>query len=103
MSYIDTLAHRRVGTLAGYPLYHVIVDHRSGRERGSPEFSANARNLVLGGGSGEHPALVIHHLDQICRLYLLYAIDMHAERRFSRSPQMQDFEYELVNGLTQRS
>ncbi len=95
MSYIDTLPHRRVGTLAGYPLYHVLVNHGLGDPRGSADFSAGPKNFVLGGGSGEHPALVVHQLDQLVRLFLLQAIDVFTSGR-PRTEEMAAFEDALA-------
>ena len=54
MSYIDTRDHSYVGKFLGLPLYHPLQEYPT-----DDEFYANVSNLVLGGGSGEHPALVI--------------------------------------------
>lgn len=52
MSTIDTGKHDVVGRLNGIPLYHPL-------ERYDADFAADERHLVLGGGSGEHPAVVV--------------------------------------------
>jgi hypothetical protein len=56
MSYIDTFDHELVGFFAGLPLYHpleVVVG------AGGDEFGCTPSQLVLGGSSGEHPAVVL--------------------------------------------
>lgn len=60
MSYIDTVNHSVVGTFAGISVYHTIQD-LDGESSG--EFSATPKNLIIGGGSGEHPGMVIQDLD----------------------------------------
>ena len=102
MSYIDTLHHERVGSLAGYPLYHPTMEHKSSEGWGAADFAAGPQNLVLGGGSGEHPGLVVHQFDQIVRLYLLHAIDLHVGVGKERSPEMEAFEDDLLQGLELR-
>lgn len=52
MSHIDSFRHEFVGLLAGLPVYHPL-------EQIDGDFQADAAQLVIGGGSGEHPALVI--------------------------------------------
>ncbi len=101
MSYIDIFPHRRVGTLAGYPLYHPTSDI-TGHGRGHPQFSATPKNLILGGGSGEHPGLVVHEFDVIVRLYLLHAIDLSTSAGTPRTSAIEDLEDDLVAGLELR-
>jgi hypothetical protein len=68
MSYIDTFPHELVGYLAGIPLYHPLTTVEG--EKGTADFGCSRDNLVLGGGSGEHPGLVFHRLDLLVRYYL---------------------------------
>lgn len=58
MSYIDTFDHEFVGFFVGLPLYHPTetVDAATAH---ADEFGCNAATLVLGGGPGEHPALLV--------------------------------------------
>ena len=56
MSYIDTFDHELVGFFAGLPLYHPL---EAVAGSGGDEFGCTPRQLVLGGGSGEHPAVVL--------------------------------------------
>ncbi len=57
MSDIDTFDHSYVGNLAGLPIYHPLQDSEM------DYFNVGFHNLVIGGGSGEHPAMKIHNLD----------------------------------------
>jgi hypothetical protein len=59
MSHIDTINHSVVGTFAGISVYHTLQDI-DGKDY---DFSATPKNLVIGGGSGEHPGMVIQDLD----------------------------------------
>ncbi|MCQ3931167.1 MAG: hypothetical protein DPW16_11980 [Chloroflexi bacterium] len=56
MSYIDTFDHELVGFFGRIPVYHPLVEHEGS---GDDEFSCTPTQLVIGGGSGEHPGLVI--------------------------------------------
>jgi hypothetical protein len=56
MSYVDTFDHELVGFFAGLPLYHPL---ETVREVSPWEFGCSPTHLVLGGGDGEHPALVL--------------------------------------------
>lgn len=69
MSYIDGFDHEYIGSLGYLPLYHPIAPIQ-GDGWAMSDFSADASNLVLGGGSGEHPALVIHHLDALVAFFI---------------------------------
>ncbi|VTU42691.1 MULTISPECIES: hypothetical protein [unclassified Variovorax] len=73
MSYIDTIPHKRVGTLAGYPVYHSNATVKAAR--GASDFGCTPSNLVLGGGSGEHPGLVVHNFDYLVSQYLLLRME----------------------------
>lgn len=52
MSHIDSFKHEIVGMLGGLPVYHPLEDIDG-------DFRCTKMQLVIGGGSGEHPALVI--------------------------------------------
>ncbi len=73
MSHIDSIKHELVGHLNGLPIYHPLEDSPRATW-GDPDFSCGKSNLVLGGGSGEHPGLVIHNLPALVCKYLLYEI-----------------------------
>ncbi len=54
MSHIDSFQHRHVGNLLGrYPVYQALEDING-------DFQALSGQLILGGGSGEHPAMVVN-------------------------------------------
>lgn len=57
MSHIDSYSHQLVGYLAGLPVYRPLVDIEGDEDFG--DFSCKAGQLVLGGGSGEWPGLVL--------------------------------------------
>lgn len=52
MSHIDSFEHELVGYLGYLPVYHPL-------EKIDGDYVCDTGQLVLGGGSGEHPALVI--------------------------------------------
>lgn len=54
MSHIDSFKHELVGFLGYLPVYHPL-------EGIDGDFKCDPSQLLLGGGSGEHPALVIEN------------------------------------------
>lgn len=68
MSFIDTFAHEYIATFSGIPVYHPLQPI-------SGEFSAGPDTLLLGGGSGEHPALVIRNLEDVAGWYVEHALE----------------------------
>jgi hypothetical protein len=56
MSYIHSLPHTQLGWFAGIPLYR--INTTISRHAGD-DFDATPDDLILGGGSGEHPAAII--------------------------------------------
>lgn len=73
MSYIDTIKHELLGYLNGLPIYHP-TESRLGGLWGAEEFSCTPDNLILGGGAGEHPALVLHDLGGLSAFYAIDCI-----------------------------
>lgn len=71
MSYIDGFDHEIIGTLGYLPIYHPLETIEGDGGWGAYDFSATPQNLVLGGGSGEHPGLVVHHLPTLAARFLL--------------------------------
>src|SRR5690348_13967515 len=57
MSYIDTFDHEFVGFFVGLPLYHPTETVSA--KRHADEFGCTTGELVLGGGPGEYPALLV--------------------------------------------
>lgn len=70
MSYIDTIDHELVGFFAGLPLYHPL---EAVTGAGGDEFGCTPLQLVLGGGSGEHPAVVLTNPTSAAASFLLAA------------------------------
>ncbi len=68
MSYIDTFDHEFVGLFANIPLYHPLVAVKG--EPDDYDFGTNPKHLVLGGGSGEHPAVVLTRPDYAAALFV---------------------------------
>lgn len=73
MSYIDTINHSHVGYFASLPVYHPLQDLDI---EGQDEFSATPANLVIGGGGGEHPGMVIQSLDACVWSYLKFCAEV---------------------------
>jgi hypothetical protein len=63
MSFIDIYGHEYVASFAGYPVYHPLEPIKG-------EFEAGPDTLLLGGGSGEHPALIVRNLEYVAALYI---------------------------------
>jgi hypothetical protein len=72
MSFIDCFGHEYVASFAGLPVYHPLQQIKG-------EFSAGPDTLLLGGGSGEHPPLVISNLEQVAGHYVAYALENRCE------------------------
>lgn len=75
MSYIDSCIHKYIANFNNLPLYLPLENLKGA------EFCCTPRNLVLGGGSGEHPALVVHNLDGICSSYILDCLFYYEEKQ----------------------
>jgi hypothetical protein len=52
MSHIDSFKHELVGLIGGLPVYHPLQSING-------DFESGVNQLIIGGGSGEHPALII--------------------------------------------
>jgi hypothetical protein len=75
MSYIDCFKHELLGSLNGLPIYHLLESVKF-QDHGHREVDCDGSSLILGGGSGEHPALVVQGLDSIVAEYLLHDVHM---------------------------
>lgn len=72
MSYIDSFDHVLVGYLAGLPVYRPLVDIAYPEEGVRDEdFGCSTKQLVVGGGSGEHPGLVLERPDAAMAVFAL--------------------------------
>jgi hypothetical protein len=73
MSYIDTFDHELVGFFGGIPVYHPLEEV----VRASvTEFATSSSHLILGGGDGEHPAIIFTDLKMVV-LKFLQILDGH--------------------------
>lgn len=59
MSHIDSYKHEIVGLLGCLPVYHPLEDIPGSQDGEEFDFSCTTEQLVIGGGSGEHPGLVL--------------------------------------------
>lgn len=59
VSYIDIFDHEFVGYFGGTPVYHPIEVVPRLPTDGPEDFGCGPENLVIGGGSGEAPAIVV--------------------------------------------
>ena len=84
MSYIDGFDHEIIGTLGYLPIYHPLETIEGDGGWGAYDFSATPQNLVLGGGSGEHPGLVVHHLPTLAARFLLDSLTEAQAETLSR-------------------
>lgn len=96
MSAIDTMPHELCGTLAGLPVYHLLVD-----DDGYLDAPASPRHLLVGGGSGEHPetsfdiVAAVHH----------FLLDEELEETTddpSWGTRLWEFPYERIEALLGR-
>lgn len=62
MSYIDTFQHEFLGFFGGLPIYHPLEEVK-GDARITTSFSCSPSSIIIGGGEGEHPALILQRLD----------------------------------------
>lgn len=69
MSHIDSYDHEYIGRFLYLPVYHPT--DTSEASWGDEDFGFSPANLVLGGGSGEHPGLVVHRLDACVARFLI--------------------------------
>lgn len=68
MSHIDSFKHEVVGLFGSVPVYHPLEEIEG-------DFKAHPGQLVLGGGSGEHPAMVIEQPEQAVALSLQHHLE----------------------------
>jgi hypothetical protein len=87
MSYIDAFDHELVGFFAGLPLYHPL---EAVTGSGGDEFGCTPRQLVLGGGSGEHPAIVLRQPPAAVAAFLQAALPPDAPALAPESQQLLD-------------
>lgn len=96
MSYIDSFDHEYIGQLGYLPIYHPL-ETLERVKWGDYDFGADPTNLVLGGGSGEHPGLVLHHLESFVAKFLLDRITEDDEKLMSEEDRSYVVDLAFVN------
>lgn len=92
MSYIDSYDHEYIGTLGYLPIYRPLQEF-NGNKWGHYDFNASPNNLVLGGGNGERPGLVIHKLECLAAIFLYEQLTDDEEE------QLSDIDSEYIENL----
>ncbi len=100
MSHIDSHEHELVGYFARLPVYHVLdTETEYDPDSDDPDFFIGYRQLVIGGGSGEHPGLIMVNPDLAVKAYVLAVNDEEtrpSERKFTINSELEDaFREEL--------
>jgi len=83
MSYIDLFKHEYIGEISGLPLY------RAQEDIDGDEFQCKEGQYIIGGGGGEHPAIIINEV------YKAIFLNMHYENNDWGS--IRDIDY--INNL----
>ena len=89
MSYIDCFNHEVVGEVLTLPLY------KANQDINGDEFHCKKGQLILGGGSGEHPAMVIEDINYGMLVYLWFHDDIDSDE----FTQLKDFDFRKDIGL----
>lgn len=89
MSHIDSFPHEIVGLFGNIPVYHPL-------ENIDGDFTATPQQLILGGGSGEHPALVFTDLHACVAAFLneqFHSLEgtRYGERGFELRKQLENW------------
>jgi len=77
VSYIDSFDHEFVGYLGGLPVYHPLEVVPAGLDD-PRDFACSPQNLVIGGGSGEHPGLVVKEPGETVACFVRAWLRWHA-------------------------
>jgi hypothetical protein len=102
MSCIDTFDHQFVGYFGNLPIYRPLVVH-TGAQAGGDEFSCAPGNLIIGGGGGEHPAVVVRSpAYAVCRFlfqWLLWCEEDHTQAYLENSNTFERWHHVLLRGI----
>lgn len=80
MSYIDTLEHQLMGHFSGVPVYYLLEPSED-----TYEFIAPKGAITIGGGGGEHPAIVFPN-PQKCAAHYVGELLTEALEVFDKNP-----------------
>lgn len=92
MSEIDVYAHEFCGTVANVPLYHLLEETRDNSDLAG----LGPEQLLLGGGSGEHPAA---SFDILSSVYALLLSDEWEKTMWDGTPRLYEFPQSRVDAL----
>lgn len=87
MSYIDNFNHQEVGVVSGIQLYLAKQDITG------EDFQCKENQFIIGGGGGEHPAMVINNINQAVITYLIFIKDDADIDSFCLDSDEYDFHY----------
>lgn len=76
MSYIDCYKHEHVGQFGHLPVYRPLEEIPGSLDPNDDEFRCLPNQLVLGGGGGEHPGLVILCLERAVAEFVIQCPDL---------------------------
>lgn len=71
MSHIDSFKHEIVGNFGRIPVYHPLEEIEG-------DFICGPGNLLIGGGSGEHPAIVVRNPTAAVAEFLSYELSHYS-------------------------
>ena len=76
MSYIDSYRHEIVGQFAGLPVYHPLEDIPGSDDPDMDgDFACSTGQIVIGGGGGEWPGLVVENPTATVLLFLIHGLE----------------------------
>ena len=79
MSYIDLFKHEVLTEdIFGLPLYRALEDIKG------DEFKCNQGQLIIGGGGGEHPAIIIKDINNSIQIYLFHKKNLIPWQEYNR-------------------
>jgi len=88
MSYIDTFDHEFIGFIAGLPIY-LPLETVTASDIPS-EFGCSPQNLIIGGGDGEHPAIIVTDLLKAATHFVLVIVH-ESESEVALSDELTQF------------
>lgn len=87
MSYIDNFNHQEVGIVSGIQVYLAKQDITG------EDFQCKENQFIIGGGGGEHPAMVVNNINQAVITYLIFIKNDEEIDLFCLDNDEYDFHY----------